>query len=192
MGSSELTVIQHKFMEYGIYQDCGTGRGYEIDGQLYNDGHRGHNKGDLKFLNPDLRGKNYMHRQKSGKITSGEPRKPREWFSRAYFASIIANNKEPTRNAVYLNLSMSKINQARFTSCDLRNSDVNDCKLASIAFENCELVESEFSHTPLRGIDLSDSHIGGIRLNLPDIRGAIVNTSQAMELTALLGITIKD
>lgn len=25
MGSSELTVIQHKFMEYGIYQDCGTG-----------------------------------------------------------------------------------------------------------------------------------------------------------------------
>ena len=42
MGSSELTVIQHKFMEYGIYQDCGTGRGYEIDGQLYNDGHRGH------------------------------------------------------------------------------------------------------------------------------------------------------
>ncbi len=54
MGSSELTVIQHKFMEYGIYQDCGTGRGYEIDGQLYNDGHRGHNKGDLKFLNPGV------------------------------------------------------------------------------------------------------------------------------------------
>ncbi len=75
-------------------------------------------------------------------------------------------------NARYLNLSMSKINQARFTSCDLRNSDVNNCKLASIAFENCELVESEFSHTPLRGIDLSDSHIGGIRLNLPDIRGS--------------------
>lgn len=89
MGSSELTVIQHKFMEYGIYQDCGTGRGYEIDGQLYNDGHRGYNKGDLKFLNPDLRGKNYVHRQKSGKITSGEPRKPREWFSRAYFASVM-------------------------------------------------------------------------------------------------------
>ena len=89
MGSSELTVIQHKFMEYGIYQDCGTGRGYEIDGQLYNDGHRGHNKGELKFLNPDLRGKNYVHRQKSGKITSGEPRKPREWFSRAYFASVM-------------------------------------------------------------------------------------------------------
>ena len=25
---SEISVIQHKFMEYGIYQDCGTGHGY--------------------------------------------------------------------------------------------------------------------------------------------------------------------
>lgn len=94
-------------------------------------------------------------------------------------------------NARYLNLSMSKINQARFSACDLRNSDINDCKLASVAFDNCELIESEFSHTPLRGIDLSDSHIEGIRLNLPDIRGAIVSPAQAMELTGLLGIRIK-
>ena len=42
-------------------------------------------------------------------------------------------------NARYLNLSMSKISQARFTSCDLRNSDVNDCKLASIAFKRNRL-----------------------------------------------------
>lgn len=95
-------------------------------------------------------------------------------------------------NARYINLSMSKINQARFSVCDLRNSDINDCKLTSIAFENCELIEAEFSHTPLKGIDLSDSHIEGIHINLPDIRGAIVNTSQALNLTSLLGIRIKD
>lgn len=73
-----LASIQHKFLEYGIYQDCGTGRGYT----------RG-NGGDLDFLDPDHRGREYMHRQKSGKVTSGEPRKPREWFSRAYFASVM-------------------------------------------------------------------------------------------------------
>lgn len=95
-------------------------------------------------------------------------------------------------NARYLNLSMSKINQARFSACDLRNSDINDCKLTSIAFSNCELIETEFSHTPLKGIDLSDSHIEGMHVNLPDIRGAIVNTSQAMDLISLLGLKIKD
>lgn len=95
-------------------------------------------------------------------------------------------------NARYLNLSMSKINQARFSTCNLRNSDINDSKLASISFINCELIEAEFSHTPLRGIDLSDSHIEGIHVNLPDIKGAIVNTAQAMDLTSLLGLIIKD
>ena len=45
---------------------------------------------------------------------------------------------------------------------------------------------------PPKSIDLSDSHIRGIRLNLLDIRGTIANTSQTMDLTALLSITIKD
>lgn len=95
-------------------------------------------------------------------------------------------------SARYLNLSMSKINQAEFAACDLRNSDFSGCKLTSVGFTGCELIEAEFSHTPLRGIDLSEAHIGGIRVNLPDIRGAIVNTGQAMELTSLLGLVIKD
>ena len=63
---SELSTIQHKFMEYGIYQDCGTGRGYSKG-----------NGGNLLFLDPTLRDSRY------------EPRKPREWFSRAYFASVM-------------------------------------------------------------------------------------------------------
>lgn len=75
---SSFSSIQHKFMEYGIYQDCGTGRGYKKN-----------NGGQLDFLDPDLRHKEYAHKQKSGKVTLGEPRKPREWFSRAYFASVM-------------------------------------------------------------------------------------------------------
>lgn len=63
---SDLSTIQHKFMEYGIYQDCGTGRGYEKG-----------NGGNLLFLDEKYRDGRY------------EPRKPREWFSRAYFASVM-------------------------------------------------------------------------------------------------------
>ncbi len=75
---SELSTIQHKFLEYGIYQDCGTGNGYKKG-----------NGGDLEFLDPRFRDKEYAHKQKSGKVTLGEPRRPREWFSRAYFASVM-------------------------------------------------------------------------------------------------------
>lgn len=67
---SELTVIQHKFMEYGIYQDVGTGNGYSKG-----------NGGNLEFLDP-VNDNGQKHRQ------------PREWFSRAYFASVMVLKEE--------------------------------------------------------------------------------------------------
>lgn len=67
---SEISVIQHKFMEYGIYQDVGTGNGYSKG-----------NGGNLEFLDP-ANDKGQKHR------------KPREWFSRAYFASVMVLKEE--------------------------------------------------------------------------------------------------
>lgn len=78
-GGSAMTTIQHRFMMYGIYQDCGVGRGYDIDGKVYKDGRVGNNKGSLELLDDNYRIEHGL----------GEARKPREWFSRAYFASVM-------------------------------------------------------------------------------------------------------
>lgn len=67
-GGSAMTTIQHRFMMYGIYQDCGVGRGYEHG-----------NGGYLEILDDNYRIEHGL----------GETRKPREWFSRAYFASVM-------------------------------------------------------------------------------------------------------
>ena len=67
---NELTIIQHKFMEYGIYQDVGTGNGYSKG-----------NGGNLEFLDPT-------------NDNGQKHRKPREWFSRAYFASVMVLKEE--------------------------------------------------------------------------------------------------
>lgn len=66
--SDSISTIQHKFLEYGIYQDLGVGNGYSKD-----------NGGNLEILNPVYRAEHNM----------GEPRKPRVWFSRSYFASVM-------------------------------------------------------------------------------------------------------
>lgn len=85
---SELTVIQHKFMEYGIYQDCGVGYGYKDNG------------GNLEFLDESYRIEHGLDVPRKrgprwgGGYTSGNPREPREWFSRAYFASIMVLKEE--------------------------------------------------------------------------------------------------
>ena len=54
--TDSVSTIQHKFLEYGIYQER-----------------------DLSVVSS----------KPGGYYTSGNPRKPREWFSRPYFASIM-------------------------------------------------------------------------------------------------------
>ena len=60
------TEMRFKFLQYGIYVDAGTGKGYK----------RG-NGGDLKFL-----GKDYRKEHKLGKA-----REPRPWFSKSWYVS---------------------------------------------------------------------------------------------------------
>lgn len=91
----------------------------------------------------------------------------------------------------YINLAMSKMRTVRFTNCDFRTGSFNDSKLLAAAFDNCELTEADFSHTPLKGIDLRTNRIAGIQLNIADLRGAIVNPMQAMELLPMLGVVIE-
>lgn len=82
--SDTISTIQHKFLEYGIYQDLGVGNGYSKD-----------NGANLEILNPVYREEHRLNVPRrvgpkpGGYYTSGNPRKPREWFSRAYFASIM-------------------------------------------------------------------------------------------------------
>ncbi len=83
-GSTDFATIQHKFMEYGIYQDCGTGVGYKRGNQGYLEvldyRYREENRLDI----PRKRGPGW-----GGGYTSGETRYPREWFSRPYYASVM-------------------------------------------------------------------------------------------------------
>ena len=65
--SQEESQIAFSFLQYGIYVDAGTGRGYK----------RG-NGGDLYFL-----GKEYRKKHKLGK-----PRQRRPWFSKSWNISL--------------------------------------------------------------------------------------------------------
>lgn len=82
--NDSLTTIRHRFLEYGIFQDCGVGRGFKAG-----------NGGNLEIFDNDYREEHGLNRArswngpKSHGHTSGKPRKPREWFSRPYYASIM-------------------------------------------------------------------------------------------------------
>lgn len=84
LSGSDQVVIAHEFMEYGIYVACGVGNGY-------NKG----NGGDLEILDPSLRTAARLNKPRSRgprwsnkHMTSGKPRKRRDWFITKYLRSI--------------------------------------------------------------------------------------------------------
>lgn len=82
-------IIEHKFLEYGIYVAAGVGNRYEHD-----------NGGDLEFLDKEYRKAHGLDKPRKrgpawgGGYTSGRPRERRDWFSKKYLYSIHRLNEK--------------------------------------------------------------------------------------------------
>lgn len=63
--------------------------------------------------------------------------------------------------------------------------------LNKVIFENSNLINTFFNKTPLRNIDFTTCQIAGISLEINDIKGAVVNAMQGLELTKLLELDIQ-
>lgn len=92
--------------------------------------------------------------------------------------------------ARYLVLAAGKMNHVEFVSNHLRGAAFDNCRFQKVVFDLCDLTEAEFYQTPLGGIDLRSSTLLNIRLSGSELKKAIVNPFQAMELARLLGLVI--
>lgn len=95
-------------------------------------------------------------------------------------------------NARYVNFSMGKMKHVLFAHSDLQCGSMESCRFVPVAFDTCNLTEAEFSRTPLKGIDFRSSQVAGIRLGIGDLKGVVVSSLQALELTRFLGLVVKD
>lgn len=94
-------------------------------------------------------------------------------------------------NANYLNLSMASLENVLFQNTQARNSYFQETKMKQIYFETVDLTQAQFFKTSLNGVDLSSSKIEQIAVSIEDIKGAIIEQFQAVELLYLLGVKIK-
>ena len=62
----------------------------------------------------------------------------------------------------------------------------------NLYFQKADLTQTQFFKTSLKNIDLSDSIIEGIAVSVEDIKGASINTFQAVDLLYLIGVKIVD
>lgn len=91
----------------------------------------------------------------------------------------------------YVNFSDTKIKGLNFVNCQLQEGSFNSCDLKKASFEKCNLSRCEFISTSLKDLDLRTNDISSLLLSLENLRGAIVSSEQALQLSLLLGIKIK-
>lgn len=105
--------------------------------------------------------------------------------SRMYNVSYIETN------LCYSNFSMASIENVFFDNTCLKNSSFQENKLKDIIFRQADLTQVQFFKTSLKEIDFSDSKIEGMAVSLEDIKGAIINEFQVIDLLYLLGVKLK-
>lgn len=109
-------------------------------------------------------------------------------FSDAMFDHVLFENCRMN----YTNLSHMKIKAAYFKDDDLSDSSLMENDLKKVGFDHCNLTRAELLHSSLYQKDLSNCDIEGITLSFDDLKGAIVSHEQALALSLLLGIHIKE
>ena len=59
-----------------------------------------------------------------------------------------------------------------------------------VEISHCDFSGCEFAHTPLKDIDFSTSEIDGFAVTPEDLKGAIVNSEQAIACAKILGLKV--
>jgi uncharacterized protein YjbI with pentapeptide repeats len=93
----------------------------------------------------------------------------------------------------YSNFSDSSLNKITFCDCDMSESNfISLKKINKVNFDNCKLINADFFETKLDKIDFRTCDISGIRVKLENLRGLIVTSYQAVNLSTILGLKIED
>ena len=94
-------------------------------------------------------------------------------------------------------LNLSNFSASHLKNCRFIESDASESRFVQTSFKNIEINhmnfnEAEFFHTSLKQLDFSTSEIYGISVTPESLKGIIVNEYQALALSKLLGIIIKE
>jgi uncharacterized protein YjbI with pentapeptide repeats len=81
---------------------------------------------------------------------------------------------------------------ARFEGCNLREAVFTEADLTNVVFQRCDLTHADLRGSRLSGADFRGSIIDGMQVGALELRGAIIDPSQAVQVVSLLGVSVKD
>jgi uncharacterized protein YjbI with pentapeptide repeats len=81
---------------------------------------------------------------------------------------------------------------ARFENCLLRGVSFEEANLAEAVFFHCDLADADLRGADLHGADFRGSVINGLQVGAGELQGAIIDSTQAIQVVTLLGVIVKD
>ncbi len=81
---------------------------------------------------------------------------------------------------------------AHFENCNLREVVFTEADLTNVVFQRCDLTHADLRGGKLAGADLRGSIISGMQVGAPELKGAIIDPTQAVQVVSVLGIVVKD
>jgi len=96
-------------------------------------------------------------------------------------------------NFRYAEFGGASIDRLLVDKSDLSESLFNECSFKQVEFKESSFNRTSFFKTMLKGIDFTQCEINGITVSdsFWELKGAMVNEFQAVELSKLLGIVVK-
>jgi uncharacterized protein YjbI with pentapeptide repeats len=92
-------------------------------------------------------------------------------------------------NAVFLS---AKFKAVRFEHCLLREASFESADLPGIIFDDCDLTRADLRMARLSGADFRGSRLDGVQAGAQELRGAIVDSTQAIQIAGLIGLIVKE
>jgi uncharacterized protein YjbI with pentapeptide repeats len=80
----------------------------------------------------------------------------------------------------------------RFEKCILHEALLEESDLNGVVFKECDLTHASLLGSSLNDVDLRGSVINGIKAYAKDMRGAIIEPSQAIQVVSLMGVRVQD
>lgn len=109
-------------------------------------------------------------------------------FIRSNLEHILIKNS----TARYLDIADSVLKAIEIIGTKLDESSWFQSKMLDLSLKNTSMEKAEIYHTSFKDIDLSSTIISGMRIELNDIKGAIIDENQAPLLCQLIGVKIKN
>ncbi|TVX91987.1 pentapeptide repeat-containing protein [Paenibacillus agilis] len=92
----------------------------------------------------------------------------------------------------YATFRFANIKHTEFIESSFVKSDFYHSVLSDIYFRETNIDQSQFSSTKLAGIDISGCHFFNLGVTLEDLKGCIISPAQAMALSKIFGLIIKE